>query len=79
MKVSGTGAKLQIIRDSDDAVCMAASYEHGDTGGEWEYAQFWANQNQPTGIDTFILQGKLDGATSFEIRFGTLSLMEKVS
>jgi hypothetical protein len=67
VKVTGSGAKLRVIRQSDGLVCTPADVVLSDTGGGWSIVSFWANQNQPAGPDRFILQGKLDGATSLEI------------
>ena len=76
VRVSGSGAKLRIIRNSDDAVCTPADVELSDTGGEWVVVSFWANQNQPEIPDRFELQGKLDGAVSLEVRDYSISLLE---
>lgn len=76
VKVAGPGAMLRVIRQSDGLACTPADIELSDTGGGWSIVSFWANQNQPEGPDRFILQGKLNGATSLEVEDYSISLME---
>ena len=78
-KVSGSGAELRIIRDSDGTVLMAAAHSVEDTSGAWVNVQFWVNQNQPAATDCFILQGRLNGATSMQVRYFSMSLLEKLT
>lgn len=75
VKTNGAGAKLRVIRQSDGLVC-SADIPIPDTEGEWAIVSFWANQNQPANPDRFVLQGYLNGATSFEVRDYAVSLME---
>jgi hypothetical protein len=77
-KVSGSGAQLKVSRSSDGADITPAPHSIGDTSGEWANLQFWANQNQPENTDAFVLKGRLNGATSFEVRFVSMSLLEKI-
>lgn len=76
-KVSGEGAQLRMIRESDGVQCMAEPYAftNGDT---WEKFQFWANQGQLVGHERYVLQGRLNGATSFSVRDVIISILEKV-
>jgi hypothetical protein len=77
VKTDGSGAELRVIRESDGAVLMAAAHSVGDTSAAWVHAQFWVTQNQPADTDCFILQGRLNGATSFKVRYMSMSLLEK--
>lgn len=76
-KADGSGAELRVIRESDGAVLMAASHGVGDTAGEWAHVQFWVTENQPADTDCFILQGRRNGATSFKVRYVSMSLLER--
>lgn len=79
VKASGSGAQVRVIRDSDGTILMAEPYSVPDTSGEWVTCQCWVNQNQPAGTDCFILQGRLNGATSMQIRYVSMSLLEKLT
>jgi hypothetical protein len=76
-KVSGSGAELVVHRCSDETA-LGSVYQLSDTSGEWVNVQFWANQNQPAGTDRFCLCGRLNGATSVELRSFSMSLLEKL-
>jgi hypothetical protein len=73
---SGTGAQVRIIRDSDGVVC-GGPYEVADTSSAWADLQEWVNQNQPPNTDCYLLQARLNGATSLQMRYFTISLFEK--
>jgi hypothetical protein len=75
-KVAGAGAQVRLIRQSNGAVC-GGPFDVGDSGGEWEYLQQWATQNQPPGIECFLLQARLNGATSMEMQYFLVSLFQK--
>jgi len=77
-KVSGSGAQIRIIRESDGEVCMAAPHDLPNSGA-WVIFQFWANTNQSTVPDRFVLQGRLNGATSMEVRDVAISILEKLN
>lgn len=77
VKVSGSGAQLVVHRSSDEAA-LGSVVELSDTAGEWVNVQFWANQNQPLATDRFYLCGRLNGATSVELRSFSMSLLEKL-
>ena len=79
VRTSGAGAELRVIRESDGAVMQASPVVLADSAGTWVNVQFWANQNQPSGIDCFILQGRRNGATLLEVRYFSMSLLEKIS
>jgi hypothetical protein len=74
--VVGTGAQLRVIRDSDDAVC-GGPFSVADSAGAWAFLNDWVNQNQPEGYDCYLLQARLNGATSMEMRYFTVSLFQK--
>lgn len=76
VRTTGAGGKLRVVRESDRAVCTPVDINVPDTAGAWVIVSFWANQNQPPDPDRFILQGYLNGATSFEVRDYAVSLME---
>lgn len=77
-KVSGSGAQLRIVRESDGESCMVAPQDLPNSG-EWVIFQFWANTNQPDTPDRFVLQGRLNGATSMEVRDVAISILEKLN
>lgn len=77
VKADGSGAELRVIRESDGAVLMAAVHSVSDTAEAWVHVQFWVTQNQPTDTDCFILQARRNGATSFKVRYASMSLLER--
>lgn len=79
IKTSGITAQLQLIRESDGLSCMVAPKDLPDTGGEWSIISFWANTNQPADPDRFVLQGRLNGATSLQTRDFAISILERIT
>lgn len=78
IKSVGTGAQIRVIRESDGVLLMTAPYDVPNTENVWQHCQCWVNQNQPADTDCFILQGRLNGATSLHIRYVSMSLLEKL-
>lgn len=79
VKAVGDGAQLRLIRESDGLELTVAPIEISDTEGAWVNFKFWANQNQTAETDCFLLQGQLNGAVSMEVRYTSMSLLEKLA
>ena len=79
-KTVGSGAQLRIVEDNgvDTPTVLRAAFDIGDTGGNWLLKKFFTDTNPSSGDAQFILQGRLNGATSASIRFVTLTLLEVV-
>lgn len=83
VKTVGTGAELVIDEHFDgqpDSPLNVPPFAVPDTQGEWVTIQFPTNV-APANINqnrVFMLEGRRGGATSFEIRYSSLSLMRTV-
>lgn len=79
VKTTGAGAQLNVVRQSDGVPCMSTPYSLPDTNGAWACVSCWINQNQPSGIEAFVLNARLNGAMACEVRWVSISLLEKVA
>lgn len=77
VRTNGAGAKLQVVRESD-GLPVSQVQEIPDTEDSWTNVQFWATDNQTLQTDCFILQGQRNGVGSFQVRFFSISLLEKI-
>lgn len=78
-KVSGTGVELRIIEDNLNGTIrdmVPAPRAVADTADAWKSVQFTTQLPPSTGLNMYILQGRLNGATSASIRFVSMSLLE---
>ncbi len=75
IKTNGT-AKLIITKG--DSTQLSEEYEHPDTSDLWE--EFSLQTDQPLVLQqsTYLLRGELGTATSAEIRFTSMNLLEKI-
>lgn len=73
IKTDGT-CKLRIVRL--DGTPLSAEYEHGDTEGAWEAFSLQTNQPPDEAQTTYKLEGKVVTATSAEIRYASMTLLE---
>jgi len=75
-KVSGSGAQIQLVEEgSPDTVMHTSDWDLADTSGAWVEFEFVTDVTPSAGTQTFRLDGRLDGATSFELRFVSLTLL----
>jgi len=75
VKSNGTGGKLRMREDS---TVPSGGYDVPDTSGEWQPMQ-WFSPDAPTaGTHYYTLEGQLpsSGATSLEVKFSSVSLLE---
>ena len=75
-KTVGAGAELRVLEDSASKVMGAFTLP--DTGGEWAQMQFFSTELPSPGTHEYILEGRLDGATSAEIRGTSMTILEAV-
>lgn len=77
-KAVGSGAQLRVIEVDDDGnvVVMSDAAPLADSSGAWKVAKFLTNHSPASGDRTYILQGRLNGATSASVRFASFVLVE---
>ena len=74
VKVSGSGFEMRIVK-GDPAVSMNLTpYAHPDTGGAWQIFAFQTDDPPDSGLTTYRIQARLNGATSADLRFTNLSV-----
>ncbi len=82
-KANGGGAELRIMESNDDypeaaRSLVAASYQLPDTNGKWSHFAFNTDISPSGQSLTYSLEGQLNAATSAELRFVSLSLLELI-
>lgn len=73
IKTDGT---IELRVTEDGVQIQSALYEHGDTGGAWQIFKFTADGDPQPGDHEYCLEGRVVGATSAEVRFTSMSLLE---
>jgi hypothetical protein len=73
-KTDGDGAELRLVNSSGSL--MTTAFDCGDTSSAWATMQFSTDVDPVLTIDTYILEGRLNGATSASVRFTSASLLE---
>jgi hypothetical protein len=73
VKVAGSGFQLRFTK-GDARIPISADYDHSDTGGAFEIFGFYTNAPPDAGDQVYALEARLNGATSAELRFASLSL-----
>lgn len=76
IKTDGVGVELRLVRSSDGAVLTSTVFAPGDTLDVWQVMQFSTDQDPGRETETYILEGRLNAATSAAIRFVSMSLLE---
>lgn len=76
IKVSGTGAELKIVECAASETDMMSSAEAvADTSEDWVIKKFITNVTPSLGDACYCLRGRLNGATSMEIRRAALTML----
>lgn len=78
--VNGDGGQLRIIERQEDGTetdLKQPAVEVSDTAGGWKTVRFWMSGVPTNGTNEYRLEGRLNGATGLQVRFVTLSLLEK--
>jgi hypothetical protein len=76
-KTNGLGSELRVLEDS--ATHIMGSFALPDTGGEWAQFQFYSTSIPTVGSHEYIIEGRLDGATSAEIRGTSMTILENIT
>jgi hypothetical protein len=76
-KAIGAGAELRVLEDDDTKVL--GSFAIPDSADEWTQMSFYSTALPSAGQHEYIIQGKLDGATSAEIRGTSMTILENVT
>jgi len=71
-KTQGSGAKLRICEDGVDS----GQFEVPDSGGVWTKMQWYSTTAPTVGTHSYTLEGQLNGASSFSVKFTAVSLLE---
>jgi hypothetical protein len=71
-RTQGTGAKLRVCEDGVDS----GQFEVPDSEGAWAKMQWFSTEAPTVGTHTYSLEGQRNGATSFEVKFTAISLLE---
>jgi len=78
IKTQGAGAELDVVQDSDGSSILNAPYALPDTAGVWTPLSFSTEKPPHLYQETFMLMGRLNGASAASVRYTTLSLLEIV-
>jgi hypothetical protein len=73
IQVNGTGLELRLTK-GEGSIPISANYQHADTAGGWETFGFTTNAPGDLGDQTYRLEARLNGATSADLRFTSLSI-----
>ena len=73
MRVSGAGVELRIVRSSD-GVAVTSALTPGDTSGAWDPFSLTTDVALALTPETYILEGRLNGAAPASVRFTVLQL-----
>jgi len=74
-KSEGVGAKLRLVKSNDDTP-ISAEFLIPDTSGSWAAFEFQTNAPPDLASQVYKLQGNVGTATSAEVRFASLSLLQ---
>jgi len=75
-KVSGDGAQLAIYEHQEGVEkALCAPYDIADTDGEWKIAKVLTTTAPSVGEATYCFEGRLNGATSLEIRRAAVTVL----
>ncbi len=74
-KTLGAGAKLRLVMSNDDTP-ISSEYTIPDTGALWGSFEFQTNAPPDLASQVYKLQGTLGTATSAEVRFVSMSLLQ---
>lgn len=77
IKTSGTQAQLKVLEDGSKEM-LSAPYDVADTSGAWQSFQFLTDVAPASGMHEYSLMARLNGATSAEIKFTSLTLLRKI-
>ncbi len=72
------GAELRVVKASDSEVMMASPHALGDVGSAWALLKFDTDPGLPLSTEAYILEGRLNGATSASVRYLTLLLLDEL-
>jgi hypothetical protein len=79
-QATGTGAEVQIIErlgtDLSDEVVIASPQAIADSSGAWSVAALNTSVTPRAGRNEYVLQGRLNAATSAQIRSAVLIVLE---
>lgn len=75
-KTVGAGAQLRVLEDSDAKVM--GIFDIPDSADAWAQMQFFSTEIPSPGTHEYILEGRLNGATSAEIRGTSMTILEAV-
>jgi len=76
VKVSGTGAQIRAIWASDSAE-LKTPHSVADTSGAWTPITFFSDGAFKLGTDDIVIQARLNGASSFQIRHSSVTFLRK--
>lgn len=77
-QAAGSGVELRVVEQKagDADVVIAGPKVLVDSAGAWAMVSFSTTAAPRTGQNRFVLQGRLNGATSAKIRYTSMSLLE---
>lgn len=81
VKTSGTGAELKLVEtlpDGSSPVDVSAVFSVPDTAGAWQMVEFSTNVTPRSGGHLYSLHGRLNGATSMDLKAATLLLLREI-
>lgn len=81
-KAVGTGAQLQILEILEDGTVnnlTPTPFDIPDSADEWKNQGFNIQVPPSAGMNRYLLEGKLNGATSASVEFVSMSIMEIVT
>jgi hypothetical protein len=80
-KTVDAGAQLRMVETKDgeaDVVMTVPPFDVPDTAGAWQQFAFSTNVVPRAGQNTYLMEGQLQGATSLELRYLSMSLLRVV-
>ncbi len=79
-KVAGTGAQIRVVEmrpDGTETVLTTTNFSVTDTSGDWKPFKFSTDVRPKTGDNAYRVEARRNGATSFDIRFVSMSMLKK--